>query len=64
MLKVIEILKKIYNIDWSQQIILECGANKYGDETSGLKDESTCWYVEPNLVDFNILKKNHKNVLN
>lgn len=59
-----EILSSVYVLEWENIKILECGANKYGEETSGLKNISECWYMEPNPNDYNILKNTHKNTIN
>jgi FkbM family methyltransferase len=62
-MKVSEILKNIYNIDWENLNILECGANSLGDETSDLENTNNCWYLEPNDMDYNNLIKVRKNTL-
>lgn len=60
-MKVSEILKNIYNINWNNLNILECGANKDGYETSDLENNNNCIYLEPNDEDYDHLVKIRKN---
>lgn len=64
MKKISDVLQEIYSVDWSLKKILECGANKFGEETSNLSNVSECWYIEANPIDFTILSGCQKNVLN
>lgn len=64
MKKISTILKEIYNLNWENLSILECGANKSGDETSEFENTNTCWYVEASPEDFNVLQTKRKNTLN
>jgi FkbM family methyltransferase len=64
MKKITTILKEIYYLKWEGLNILECGAQKSGDETSDLESNNNCWYVEANPEDFKILQTKRKNTLN
>lgn len=59
-----KILKDVYPIKWLGLNILECGANRFGEETNSFENENNCWYVEANESDYNILKQYRKNSLN
>lgn len=62
--KISKILKNIYSIEWNNLNILECGAHKFGEETSDLESENNCWYIEANIHDYEILKSKRRNTLN
>lgn len=62
-MKVSEVLKNVYNMNWSNLNILECGANSAGHETADLEYSNNCWYLEPNDQDYNNLTQIRKNTL-
>jgi FkbM family methyltransferase len=64
MKKVSDVLTSVYKINWTALNILECGANRNGDETSFFEPVNNCWYIEANYDDYEFLKKNRKNTLN
>ena len=64
MKSVSNILKDIYMLEWKGLNILECGANHSGEETVSFELSNNCWYIEPNIPDYNKLKNLRKNTLN
>lgn len=64
--KVSSILKKCYNIDWKDKVILECGAGPHGDESHEFINENDCYYLEPVKEYFSILSsiKNNNKIFN
>ena len=59
-----DVLKTVYQMDWSKLTFLECGAFQEGLETCGFTESSDKWYIEGNPKDFDILKTKHTNSLN
>lgn len=64
MKKISDILRVIYEIDFSNLNILECGANRLGEETSDFVKNNNCWFVEANHQDFIFLSQTKRNSLN
>lgn len=53
------VITSVYNYDFSNLNILECGACKEGEETRFLRDSNNCYYIEANPNDFKILSSQH-----
>ena len=62
--KISDILCKVYNIEWKNLNILECGANRSGSETEHFIPNNECWYLEPNKIEYKKLSTIRKNTLN
>ncbi len=61
-------IKQIYNYEFENLNILECGAHTDGNETLSLVENNNCYYIEANPEDYKILKEksyiNKDNIFN
>jgi len=64
MKKISQILKDIYQLNWIDLNILECGSHTHGEETLEFEPDNNCWYIEANKEDYLLLQKFRKNTLN
>lgn len=48
-------IKTLYDYDFRNLNILECGSHQYGAETIGFRNNNNCYYIEANPTDYYIM---------
>lgn len=55
-------IQEAYELNFSNLTILECGANREGNETIGFREKNDCYYIEAIEEDLNILRQQQSTI--